>query len=83
MILAATLGLYGVALGFIAVNIHLVNLKSFGFDYMTPQAPFITLDTKDWILRLPQHLLRSRPISIHPIDIDRMGQDSYKERKNA
>ncbi|HZJ83498.1 MAG TPA: spore germination protein [Clostridia bacterium] len=80
MVLAATLGLYGVALGFIIVNIHLVNLKSFGLEYMTPQAPFIPQDTKDSIYRLPLHFLRSRPISIHPIDIDRMGQDPYKER---
>ena len=80
MALAATLGLYGVALGFIIVNIHLVSLKSFGFDYMTPHAPFIPQDTKDSIFRLPRHFLRRRPISINPIDIDRMGQDPYKER---
>ncbi|NLY60034.1 MAG: spore germination protein, partial [Clostridiales bacterium] len=82
MILAATLGLYGVALGFILINIHLANLKSFGFDYMTPQAPFVPQDTRDWVMRLPRHLLWRRPISIHPIDIDRMEQDPYKEGKN-
>lgn len=82
MILAATLGLYGVALGFILINIHLANLKSFGFDYMTPQSPFVPQDTRDWIMRLPRHLLWRRPISINPIDIDRMDQDSYKEGKN-
>lgn len=83
MVLAATLGLYGVALGFIIVNIHLVSLKSFGFDYMSPYAPFVPQDTKDSIIRLPSHFLWRRPIGINPIDIDRMGQDPYKERKNA
>lgn len=80
MILAATLGLYGVALGFIIVNIHLASLKSFGFDYMTPQSPFIPQDSKDFIFRFPRHYLWRRPISLHPLDIDRMGQDPYKER---
>lgn len=80
MILAAVLGLYGVALGFIIVNIHLASLKSFGFDYMNPQAPFVPKDTKDWIFRFPRHYLWRRPISVKPLDIDRMGQDPYKER---
>ncbi|NLJ40632.1 MAG: spore germination protein [Clostridiales bacterium] len=79
MILAAVLGLYGVALGFIIVNIHLASLKSFGFDYMTPQAPFVPKDAKDWIIRLPRHYLWRRPVSVHPVDIDRMNQDLYKE----
>jgi spore germination protein len=83
MILAAVLGLYGVVLGFILLNIHLVSLKSFGFDYMTPQAPLVLQDTKDWILRLPRHLLWNRPASVNPVDIDRMDQDPYKENKNA
>ncbi|HZJ58224.1 MAG TPA: spore germination protein [Clostridia bacterium] len=83
MILAAILGLYGVALGFILLNIHLVSLKSFGFDYMTPQAPVVPQDTRDWILRLPRNLLWRRPISVHPVDIDRMDQDPYKENGNG
>ena len=83
VILAAVLGLYGVVLGFILLNIHLVSLKSFGFDYMTPQAPLVLQDTKDWILRLPRHLLWNRPASVNPVDIDRMDQDPYKENKNA
>ena len=61
MILAAVLGLYGVVLGFILLNIHLVSLKSFGFDYMTPQAVISSPRYKDWILRLPRYLLWNRP----------------------
>ena len=82
MILAAV-GLYGVVLGFILLNIHLVSLKSFGFDYMGRRLPLVLQDTKDWILRLPRHLLWNRPASVNPVDIDRMDQDPYKENKNA
>ncbi|MGI6706863.1 MAG: spore germination protein [Clostridia bacterium] len=81
MILASILGLYGVMLGFIALNIHLVNLKSFGANYMAPQSPAIYQDWKDFLLRFPFHLLKRRPVETFPVDIDRMDQDDLKGAK--
>jgi spore germination protein len=78
MILAGTLGIYGVILGFIAINTHLVSLRSFGVNYMAPQAPIIPGDLKDFIIRLPSALMRRRPIETYPVDIDRVDQDNIK-----
>lgn len=45
MLLATFFGLYGLAMGFFYINIHLVSLKSFGIPYMKPLAP---LDLRTW-----------------------------------
>lgn len=60
MILGATLGLYGVAVGLLAVLIHLVNMSSFGTAYMTPIAPFQWAGLADSIIRAPWRVLRKR-----------------------
>jgi len=65
MMLAATFGLFGIALGLIAMVLHMCSLRSFGIPYMTPMAPFILDDQKDVIIRSPiwNMLSRSRLIS--------------------
>jgi spore germination protein len=76
MILAAIYGLYGVVLGLIGTLIHLVNVKSFGFPYLTPVAPFEPMDIKDsLIFRLPWKRLKTRPHYLDPKDIVRQGDD--------
>ena len=61
LLLAGVLGLYGIVIGFIALTIHLVNLRSFGVPYFTPLAPQIPKDMKDFILRAPRWALQHRP----------------------
>lgn len=61
MILAATFGLYGLALGLVALVLHLCSLRSFGIPYMTPMSPFNWSDQKDAILRFPYCQMFSRP----------------------
>ncbi|WP_394238660.1 spore germination protein [Niallia oryzisoli] len=61
LILAGALGLYGIVLGFIALTIHLVSLRSFGVPYFSPVAPQIPADLKDVIIRLPRWALNQRP----------------------
>lgn len=61
MIAAGLLGLYGMILVYIMINIHLVNLKSFGVPYATPFAPTMFRDMKDLILRAPRLMLMKRP----------------------
>ena len=75
MILAGILGLYGVMIAFIIINIHLASIKSFGMSYMTPQAPTIFHDMKDFIIRAPARSMKKRPIQAYPIDMIRMDMD--------
>ncbi|HHY81132.1 MAG TPA: spore germination protein [Clostridiales bacterium] len=75
MVLAGLLGLYGVIIGFIIINIHLSSLKSFGVNYMVPQAPVIFQDLKDIVIRSPKTTMRKRPVQTHPIDMIRMDMD--------
>ena len=71
MILACVLGLYGVMFAFILINIHLVILKSFSVNYLSPIAPIQIKDWKDFFIRLPIWMMKRRPEYINPIDIDR------------
>ena len=52
--LAGSLGLYGIALGFLGILLHVVNLKSFGVPYLTPVAPFSIRAIKDVWFRAPR-----------------------------
>ena len=82
IILAAIFGIYGVILGFIFLNVHLVSLKSYGVSFMTPQAPIRYQDWKDFLIRLPSQMAMRRPTSTYPVDIDRREQDPVKEGHN-
>ncbi|WP_416150858.1 spore germination protein [Salipaludibacillus sp. HK11] len=53
MILAATMGLYGITLGLIILVAHLASLRSFGTPYLAPFAPLIPEDQKDGLFRFP------------------------------
>lgn len=64
MIAAAIMGGYGVAIGHLAILIHLASLKSFGIAYLTPFAPLNKHDLGDSLIRLPLWLMNRRPESI-------------------
>lgn len=72
MLFAAFLGLYGIILAYIMINIHIVNLKSFGVPYSTPFAPLFIRDWKDLILRAPLHFMRKRPQMLQTKNEDRI-----------
>ncbi|WP_238343619.1 spore germination protein [Gracilibacillus saliphilus] len=59
--LSGMFGLYGIIIGYIMVNIHIVNLKSIGVPYSTPFAPTFFKDWEDLIFRKPIPLLTKRP----------------------
>lgn len=61
LLLAGMFGLYGIVLGFIAITIHLVNLRSFGVPYFSPFAPQNLSDLKDVIIRVPKWAYNYRP----------------------
>lgn len=52
ILLAGFLGFYGVLLGYIFINVHLVSLKSFGVPFMSPLAPLSIKDLKDTFIRV-------------------------------
>jgi len=68
MIAATMFGLYGIILVYIMINIHLVNLKSFGIPYSTPFAPFFKSDWSDVIIRAPMHIRTKRPEFLSTVD---------------
>ncbi|MHB8171768.1 MAG: spore germination protein [Thermincolia bacterium] len=61
MILAASLGLYGIMIGVIAIVVHMVSLRSFGMPYLYPLAPSNFEDMKDTVIRVSWWSKMKRP----------------------
>lgn len=61
LILAGTLGLYGIGFGLLVLLIHLVNLRSFGLPYLAPVSPRMQGNSKDIFIRAPRWAMRERP----------------------
>ena len=61
MLLAAAFGLYGVMLGLLAILVHLVHLRSFGFPYLEPLAPLKLNELRDVFFRAPRWQMMLRP----------------------
>lgn len=74
MVAAAVLGLYGVVLSFIFINIHLVTLMSFGYNFLSPTVPYSPGDWKDMFFRLPPKFMVRRPDFLKPQDPVRQGK---------
>jgi spore germination protein KA len=61
MIMAGTLGLFGILAGVVPILTHLVSLKSFGVPYFMPYAPFYKSNMKDLLIRVPWWAMKTRP----------------------
>lgn len=61
MILAGTLGLFGIMMGLIMLLYHLCALRSFGVPYLSPVAPLSLNGLKDSLVRGPRWLLDQQP----------------------
>jgi len=61
LILAGTLGLYGIISGLFLMIIHLLNLRSFGVPYMSPVVPQIPRAMRDVFVRAPRWMMTYRP----------------------
>jgi spore germination protein KA len=75
MILAATLGVFGILLGLFLMVFHLCGLVSFGLPYMNGIAPFHLNDQKDVILRVPRWAMFTRPSYNKNSNFTRVGSD--------
>lgn len=72
MLATAVFGIYGLVLCYVLLNIHLVNLQSFGVPYLAPYAPFFKQDWKDLVFRAPFMVMKQRPESVKPEDRERL-----------
>jgi len=66
MFCAGVFGLFGVILFFLALCIHLVNLRSFGVPYAGPLVSYQFEDWKDFLIRVPLAAMKRRPKMLKP-----------------
>ena len=71
LIMAAAMGNFGITIGVFIILIHLASLKSFSANYLAPLAPFQSADLKDSLVRIPLWMMRTRPRSLKPQDLQR------------
>lgn len=74
MILAGTLGLFGVMTGILAILIHMAGLRSFGVPYLASLAPLHTSDLKDVLVRAPWWSMNRRPAETSKTNRIRQGK---------
>ncbi len=72
MLLAGTLGLYGLVIGILLLYMHLATLRSFGTPYLAPIAPLRINNLKDYIIRAPWWLMKRRPVLYGTSDAQRL-----------
>jgi spore germination protein KA len=53
LILAGTMGGYGIAIGLFVIFVHMASLRSFGIPYLSPLAPLRKSGMKDTFVRAP------------------------------
>lgn len=61
LILAGSLGLFGVVYGLFLIGIYLTGIRSAGVPYLSPIAPLNVLGMKDFLMRVPHWLMNSQP----------------------
>lgn len=89
MFLAAVAGLYGIMLGLIGLIIHLVTLKSFGANYLSPFTNLRWSESKDTFIRGPFPSMKIRPGYNRPLDwvkirdLRRDSEDMTKDESDA
>lgn len=64
LVLAGVMGGFGIAMGMLAMFIHLASLRSFGTPYLSGLAPFNWEDMKDIYIRAPLWEMTRRPKNI-------------------
>jgi spore germination protein KA len=61
IILAGTLGLFGIGIGLLGLLIHLSSLRSLGIPYLSPVSPLSVRGLKDVLIRAPHWAMKLRP----------------------
>lgn len=81
ILLAGTLGLFGIVIGFIGITIHLSQLRSFGIPYLYPLSPFSSVGLKDTLLRVPRWAMGLRPLQLSKANVRRQGPNMKPHRR--
>lgn len=76
LIMATTMGIFGITVGAFMILMHLASLRSFGACYMAPLAPFQRYGLKDTFVRIPIWAMKNRPQAISPQDLKRQSTQS-------
>lgn len=84
IILAGTLGLYGIALGLVAVLFHVNSLHSFGVPFFAPVTPLVPENLKDVFVRAPlwSRIFRPRYIAYKNSQRLALGQKPGHKQKD-
>lgn len=71
LVLAGTMGGFGILIGLIGTLIHLASLRSFGTPYFSPLVPLTVRDLKDVFIRAPIWAMFTRPKTVTTQDTHR------------
>ena len=74
MIMAASLGLFGVMAALLLILIHLCSLRFYGIPYLSPIAPLSIRDLKDIPIRVPWWGMLTRPKLIGRLESKRQNR---------
>lgn len=64
VMLAGSLGAFGIIIGLLGLLVHMTSLRSFGVPYLSPLAPLSLRDLKDVLVRSPLWAMFTRPRTI-------------------
>ncbi|MFC4807995.1 spore germination protein [Paenibacillus sp. GCM10023250] len=66
LIMSGIFGLFGMAVGIIAILIHMIHLSSFGTPYFSPVAPLASRRLKDLVVRRPRKQVKKSEPEAEP-----------------
>jgi len=78
LIAASFSGLFGMVIVILILIMHLSSLRSFGIPYLSPIAPLMYQDLKDFLVRVPYLLMSTRPQSLQNKNPIRQGNRPYR-----
>jgi spore germination protein len=81
MLFASIFGMVGIIFGTMVLIAHLLTLTSLGVPYSAPISPLRISDMKDTFVRSPLWMMKKRPLSIRPSQLQRQG-DRRKDRED-
>lgn len=82
ILVASILGLYGVIIVWINLIIHLASLETFGVRYLGDFSPINLGIIKDMLIKMPQSLLKKRPVALPNLDDTRQNsKDTNRSKK--
>lgn len=81
IILAGTIGLFGIVTGLLAIAIHLSTLRSFGKPYLAPVSPFDGKGILDTFFRAPRWIMTQRPIQSSKANRRRQGDSIHPKNR--